>query len=85
MNTRTINSVPALPLKRARDYEILFENFELAFEKKQLTSIAKDWDNGMTINRLAIKYKKADIEMLLAIVYLSHKHRLKRKAVLKVG
>lgn len=77
--------MPVFPMKRARDYEFLFENFELAFDKKQLKEIAKDWNDGMSINRLGIKHKRNDTEILLAIIYLSHKNRLKRSAIIKVG
>lgn len=79
MNTLTYQNPPHLPLSRHRDYEIILEDLEFVFSKKQLNLIKEMHNEGKWISDISIKIKRNEYEVLLAIVHLHKRGRIKRE------
>ena len=76
----TVNKhqINLLPIRRKKDYEFIFEDYELAFPKVQLAKIALDWNNGKSIDQISQEQKRHEVEVLLALIHLSNKNRISR-------
>lgn len=82
MNTRGARA-PILPQIGMRNYVYIFEDLELTFEKEQLKNIGKQWDKGMPVEQIALSNERADLEVLLALIYLADKEKIKRPFVFR--
>lgn len=78
MNTVNVHRTPLLKEGRTRDYEFILEDLELAFPKKQLNEITKDWEAGMDIEFIAKKHKRHVEEVFLALFHQSRNEKIKR-------
>ena len=85
VNTRNSYNTKSIPLHRKRDYEFIFEDYELAFPKVQLAKIAHDWNSGKEIEQISIEQKRHEIEILLALVHLASKRKIKRPFAYRIG
>lgn len=85
MNTLNIYNPRPLPIKRKRDYEFIFEDYELAFPKVQLAKIALDWNGGKEIEQISKEQKRHEVEILLALIHLASKKKINRPFAYKVN
>lgn len=78
MNTAT-ETINYIPKKRARDYVVILDDLEFAFEKDKLDVIAEMHNAGEWVTDIAKKVKRNEFETLLAIVHLHKRRRLTRE------
>ena len=78
MNTATAKRIPLLKPTRYRNYEILLEDLEFIFSKKQLRIIKNLYNDGKWITEISEKVKRNEYEVLLAIIHLHRKRELTR-------
>lgn len=74
----TLNWAPVLKQTRARDYEFILDDLELAFPKDQLNQITDDWEAGMELEFIAKKNKRMPEEVFLALFHQARKKKIKR-------
>ena len=74
----TLNWAPVLKQTRARDYEFILDDLELAFPKDQLNQITDDWEAGMELEFIAKKNKLIPEEVFLALFHQARKKKIKR-------
>lgn len=58
----------ALPLNPKKDWVFCLEDLELAFEKEVYKRILEDWNDGASIEFIAKKERRKDIEILLCLI-----------------
>lgn len=78
VNTRNSYNAKSIPLHRKRDYEFIFEDYELAFPKVQLAKIALDWNKGKGFEEISVEHKRHEVEILLALIHLANKRKITR-------
>ncbi|MCG5104415.1 hypothetical protein [Oceanobacillus alkalisoli] len=78
MNTMHAYRAPLLKQTRHRDYVFVLEDLELAFPKDQLESITIAWNNGMELENIAEKYKRAPEEIFLALFHQAMENKVTR-------
>jgi len=78
------HQINLLPIRRKKDYEFIFEDYELAFPKVQLAKIALDWNNGKSIDQIAKEQRRHEVEVLLALIHLANKRRITRPFAFRV-
>lgn len=66
MNTTSV-SIPILP--QTGGYVYALEDLELAFNKKQLSQITMEWNNGKDIKEIASKHKRDPDEVFLGLFH----------------
>lgn len=62
-----------LHLKPGLDYVYAFEDLELTFTKKQLDRIAFLWEAEYSLEDIAIKERRKDLEILLGLIHLARR------------
>lgn len=67
-----------LHLKPGLDYIFAFEDLELAFTKEQLNRIAFRWESGDSLEYIAEKERRPEIEILLGLIHLARRRVFKR-------
>lgn len=85
MNTLNLHNPRPIKQSRARDYTFIFENYELAFKKDQLSQLTRDWNDGMEIEQISQKYKRHEIEVLLALIFQATRNYIKRPFAYRIG
>ncbi|RFA36210.1 hypothetical protein CAI16_05300 [Virgibacillus dokdonensis] len=79
MKTMSKAQKPTMPLiQPTGDYEIIFDDLELAFRKKQLKDIALFYNHGKEPEEIAKTMQRHPLEIFLALVDLARKNKLKR-------
>lgn len=68
--------VPLIPLNG--DNEFIFEDLELVYLPGQLKRIALAWNNWKTIDQIAEREERKEIEILLALIHLANKEQITR-------
>ncbi|MFA1820579.1 hypothetical protein ACDX78_10410 [Virgibacillus oceani] len=76
MNTAS-STIPILPA--TGDHEYCLEDLELAFPKKQLQQITKEWNSGWSIESIAENIQRDPDEVFLALFHQARKNKIKRK------
>lgn len=74
MNTAS-SRTPMLKQRRARDYEFIFEDLELAFPVVHLDEITQQWNRGMEVEEIAEIQKRHPQEVFLALIHQASKKR----------
>ncbi len=69
-------TMPVLPL--CGDNEFIFEDLELVYLPGQLKRIALAWNNWKTIDQIAEREERKEIEILLALIHLADKEKIDR-------
>lgn len=67
-----------LHLKSGLDYVYAFEDLELTFTKKQLNRIAFRWESGDSLEYIAEKERRKELEILLGLIHLARRKVFKR-------
>ncbi|CEI81270.1 hypothetical protein BN997_01088 [Oceanobacillus oncorhynchi] len=67
-----------LHLKAGLDYVYAFEDLELTFTKKQLDRIAFRWESGESLEDIAKKERRKDLEILLGLIHLARRRVFER-------
>lgn len=62
----------------AKEYVTVLEDMEFYFPVRQLSEIAKQWNNGVHILDLAEEYRRPAEEIFLALFHLARKGKIKR-------
>lgn len=76
MNTR--DDKIASFLNPDKEYEIILDGIEMAFEKDKLIRIKEKWNGGMKLVDIAEEEKRQPIEVILALMHLATKrHKLR--------
>ena len=78
MNTADPYHIPKLEQTGMKDYEFILEDLELAFPRKQIEEITKDWNNGSDIELIAKQQKRPVEEIFLALFHQAMKRKIKR-------
>jgi hypothetical protein len=74
----TLTWAPILQQTRARDYEFILDDLELAFPKEQLQQITDDWNSGMELEFVAKKNRRMPEEVFLALFHQARNKKVTR-------
>lgn len=75
----------ALNLKPGLDYVFAFEDLELTFTKEQLDRIALMWESGNSLEYIAEKERRPEIEIFLGLIHLERKTVFERPFAIREG